>query len=118
MLEASKSMGPTSSQLVNVVREYLFKTDTASPSANFSLADAHRAFLSTKWYDITWEKVIRDRHVEKHLDDFEVFTHAAELNIDGPDQGNNNPDYAEAMSGPERQQWIEGMQKEIASEPR
>jgi len=29
VLEASKSMGPTSSQLVNVVREYLFKIDTA-----------------------------------------------------------------------------------------
>jgi hypothetical protein len=56
--------------------------DRYSPSANFSLADAHRAFLSTKWYDNTWEKVIRDRHVEKHLDDLEVFTHAAELNID------------------------------------
>ena len=59
--------------------------------------------------------VIGDSHVEKHLDDIEVFTHDAGLNIDGPDQGNNNPDCAEAMSGPERQQWIEGMQKEIAN---
>jgi hypothetical protein len=86
-----------------------------SPPANFSLADAHRAFLSTKWYDNTWGEVIGDSHVEKHLDDIEVFTHNAELNIDGPDQGNKNSDYAEAMSGPERQQWIEGMQKEIAN---
>ena len=84
--------------------------DRYSPSANFSFAEGHKAMLSNKWYDNTWE-----RQIKKHIDDYEVFMHAADLNIDGPDQGNNNPEYEEAMGGPERDQWIGGMQEEIAN---
>ena len=79
-----------------------------TPESNFLFSEGHKALLSNKWYDTTWEK-----EISAHMDNYDVFMHAAELNPVGPDRGNDNPEYAEAMSGPERDNWLGGMRDEL-----
>ena len=51
-----------------------------------------------KWYDKTW-----DRHLKKHIEDYELFSHAA-TELTGTEFGGDNPKYSEAvhLDNPER----------------
>jgi hypothetical protein len=74
--------------------------------ANFSAEDASHAFVSSGYYDKTYEKLLEDTHKElAHL----------QVESDIPDGGpdNNSPSYKEAMAGPDKHHWVQAIKKEI-----
>ena len=58
--------------------------------ANFTLTEGIHAMTTCKWYDKTWE-----RHLKKHIEDYELFSQATELT--GAEFGRDSPEYSEAV---------------------